>query len=65
LEQVAEGRRWWSEFWGERQALTEIASALEWWDRYDFRSTTVRPQVAQVVRTVRRVREAVWSEVPF
>lgn len=64
---VLEQRRWQAEFWGERRALAEIGAALEWWDRGSrYRCTSARPNVALIVRTVRRVREAIWSqEVPF
>jgi hypothetical protein len=60
---AADGRRWRTEFWGDRPALAEIGAAMEWWDRYDLRSTTIRPQIAQIVRMVRRVREATWAQV--
>lgn len=62
-EAVLADERWRSEYFGDRLALAEIGAAMEWWDRYDFRITTIRPQVAQIVRTVRKVRESVWGQV--
>lgn len=62
-EAVRDHERWMSEHFGDRLVLVEIGIAMEWWDRYDFRVTTIHPQVAQIVRTVRKVRESVWGQV--
>jgi hypothetical protein len=64
---LQEQRRWLAEFRGERWALVEMGRALEWWDRGSrYKRMAARPAVAMIVRTVRRVGEAVWSqEVPF